>query len=195
MKNSYIKQQGAVLAFSLVMLVLLTLVTASMIQRNKLQVAVANNAKMQTQTFSAVENALALAQNALEAQRYADKTKNRCNSGTGANRVDEQEVLNTGMGSITATVVAAYCIDGYGTLPKEIRCTYTSGNRDAVHACDLLNNAGTYQSATGPISDTACIVEEYTMNLEMTDSISGAKRTIQSKFMVNCSGVVPVPPP
>ena len=192
MKNSHIRQHGAVLAFSLVMLVLLTLVTVSMIQRNKLQVAVANNAKMQTQTFSAVENALALAQNALEAQRYADKTKNRCNSGTGANRIDEQEVLNTGMPTITARVVAVYCINGYGSpLAKEIRCTYTNGNRDGVLACDLLNNAGTYQSATGPISDTACRVEEYTLNLEMIDSISGAKRTIQSKFMVNCSGVVP----
>ncbi len=57
------KQRGAVLAFSLVMLLLLTLAATRMIQQNKQQLEMANNARLVTQEFANAEGLLAEAKN------------------------------------------------------------------------------------------------------------------------------------
>lgn len=54
------RQQGAVLVFSLVSLLLLTLLSVNMIQQNRLQFMMAANAQQQTETFAAAEDLLAL---------------------------------------------------------------------------------------------------------------------------------------
>ena len=60
------KQTGAVLAFSLVMLLLLTLAATRMIQQNKQQLEMANNARLQTQAFADAEATLAYAKNIID---------------------------------------------------------------------------------------------------------------------------------
>ena len=59
MKYILKQQDGAVLAFSLVMLTLLTLAGMSMIQQNKQQLNMAVNAREQTQKFADAEGILA----------------------------------------------------------------------------------------------------------------------------------------
>lgn len=59
-------QRGAVLAFSLVMLLLLTLAATRMIQLNKQQLEMANNARLMTQEFANAEGVLAEAENLVE---------------------------------------------------------------------------------------------------------------------------------
>ena len=65
MKNfNYLKKQhGAVLAFSLVMLLLLTLAGTRMIQQNKQQLEMANSMRLSTQQFANAEGILAEAKN------------------------------------------------------------------------------------------------------------------------------------
>lgn len=60
------KQHGAVLAFCLVMLLLLTLAGTRMIQQNKQQLEMANSARLLTQEFANAEGVLKEAENLLE---------------------------------------------------------------------------------------------------------------------------------
>lgn len=64
--NKLKSQRGAVLAFSLVMLLLLTLAATRMIQQNKQQLEMANSARLLTQEFANAEGMLA------EANRMVD---------------------------------------------------------------------------------------------------------------------------
>lgn len=59
-------QQGAVLAFCLVMLLLLTLAGTRMIQQNKQQLEMANSSRLLTQEFANAEGGLKEAENVLE---------------------------------------------------------------------------------------------------------------------------------
>ncbi len=73
MKFSLRQQRGAVLAFSLVMLTLLTLAGTSMIQQNKQQLSMAVNTREQTQQFANAEAVLAEANNIING--YGDATR------------------------------------------------------------------------------------------------------------------------
>jgi hypothetical protein len=59
-------QRGAVLAFSLVMLLLLTLAATRMIQQNKQQLEMANSVRLLTQEFANAEGLLAEANNMID---------------------------------------------------------------------------------------------------------------------------------
>lgn len=66
MKSSVIKKQhGAVLAFCLVMLLLLTIAGTRMIQQNKQQLEMANSSRLLTQEFANAEGLLAEAKNVI----------------------------------------------------------------------------------------------------------------------------------
>lgn len=66
MKNVNFKNQsGAVLAFSLLMLVLLTLAATRMIQQNKQQLEMAGNVRLITQKFADAEGVLSYAKNTI----------------------------------------------------------------------------------------------------------------------------------
>jgi hypothetical protein len=68
-------QRGAVLAFVLVMLLLLTLTGTRMIQQNKQQLEMANNARLQAQEFANAESKLAQAKNLIGAYPAHDNSK------------------------------------------------------------------------------------------------------------------------
>ena len=63
--HNFKKQRGAVLAFSLVMLLLLTLAGTRMIQQNKQQLQMAGNVRLLTQAFADTEAVLANAKNTI----------------------------------------------------------------------------------------------------------------------------------
>lgn len=72
MQSAIKKQYGAVLAFCLVMLLLLTLAGTRMIQQNKQQLEIANSARLLTQEFANAEGILAEAKNVINYQPAHD---------------------------------------------------------------------------------------------------------------------------
>jgi hypothetical protein len=202
-------QRGAVLAFSLVMLLLLTLVSISMIQQNKVQIGVATNAGQQVKAFATVETALRQAQAVLEPQRYVDKATHHCKSGA-TNSVHPAPHTSgtlTGLSAgITAKIKEAYCIYDYaGGVGTEEQCLYSStGVRNTgpvgpivngvetaptlnnIKACNKLNAAGNWSA--GSPNANACQIEVYTLHVTLADATTGANRTVESKFEIDCSG-------
>jgi len=64
-------QQGAVLVFSLLILLVITVVGVSMVQQNRTQFMMAENTQMQTMNFAEAENLLRRAENHIASRRYA----------------------------------------------------------------------------------------------------------------------------
>ncbi len=225
MKLSPLKNQhGAVLAFSLVMLLLLTLASTSMIQQNKAQISIATNSGEQAKSFASVETALMKTQDKLEELRYVDGTGDvkSCKSGA-TNSVHPvphtSGTLDLNDASISATVQAEYCITNWNMTTKvgsEFQCRYedldvdgnryrTNGVRNIVkgsiiaedliaiphieavpsegeaQACKRLNWAG------GAAGNEACHIEIYTLHVTFNDQVTSAMRTVESKFMIDCS--------
>jgi Tfp pilus assembly protein PilX len=182
MPINVLQQRGAVLAFSLVMLLLLTLVGVSMIQQNKQELGMAGNARQQTQALATAEADMARAEAVIDGLRYTDKANHLCQPTSGENdpnQLDEGDELIAGVSTITGT----YCLLDYLVAASggdEQQCTYTNGERDDTSACDRLSNTGTGTGA-------GCSSEIYTLLTTVTDS-QGSHRTLESKYAVNCRG-------
>lgn len=162
------RQRGAVLVFSLIMLTLLTLVSVSMIQHNKQELAMTGNTLEQTKSLARAETELTQAEQVIDTTRLdpADPANRKCNI-LDANQINENQViLTTATGE--ATVTAVYCL----TASKiQTQCTFTSGVRDDIAACTC--NDGT---------------EIYTVKWVSTaDSNYGSQRTVESNYAVDCS--------
>lgn len=170
-------QRGAVLVFSLIMLLLLTLVSVSMIQQNKQELAMTGNTLEQTKSLARAETDLTKAQQLIDTTRlnpnaspaYSDL---KCNS-LAAKQVNQNQVIVspaiTSGAQGTATVTGVYCL----TDTIETQCTYTGTTRDAIAACVCYKGT-----------------ETYTIKWESAASASnyGAQRTVESKYAVNCAG-------
>ncbi|MEQ1638010.1 MAG: hypothetical protein ABL903_15105 [Methylococcales bacterium] len=153
------KQRGAVLAFSLVMLLLLTLVSISMIRQNKAQINIASNAGQQVKAFATVETALLQTQAILEPMRYVGTAPypaatRHCRAN---NPIDEGDTIAGLPTGVTAVVRGVYCISDYvdpdGAGPRratgnEARCLYTEGARNLVVGSVVAANP----SATPPVA-------------------------------------------
>lgn len=169
---SALAQHGAVLIFSLVMLLLLTLVSVSMIQQNKQELSMTGNTVSQTQALTRAETDLARAQHYIDTTRlnpnstppYSDL---QCNSSPTSQVDQNQVIVNSTYG--TATVTGVYCYSG----GIETQCTYTNGVRDAISACTCFQGT-----------------EIYTIKWQSAANASayGAQRTVESKYAVNCAG-------
>ena len=180
-----LKQRGAVLAFSLVMLLLLTLIGVSMIQQNKQGLGMAGNARQQIQVLASAEAALSNAEAAVDSLRYigSNKGNKKCNS---AQQLNEGDVI-----SAAAKVKEVYCLWDYSDAGgTEQRCFYNNGERDLDNppppdnACIRLNDAG---PGKGKKIADRCPIEIYAIEATVTDS-KGAERTVESKYAVDCTG-------
>ncbi|WP_394754829.1 hypothetical protein [Crenothrix sp.] len=140
MKHTTLKNQhGAVLAFSLVMLVLLTLASVSMIRQNKVQINIATNATQQVSAQASIDIALRQTQAILEALRYVDidgdgfigtdeRNAHHCKSGTTNSIHPIPHTTGTLVGlpaDVTATIQAEHCISNYIDTGNEARCLYS----------------------------------------------------------------------
>lgn len=138
MNFDFKSQGGAVLAFVLVMLLLLTLVGTRAVQQNKQQLDMANNARLQAQEFANAESKLAQAKNLIGAypahNNYYDNTyfdvtsklaitnqKHQCTP-LRTNKPYRQDIMSAGVikddqGNVLqgAYIVEAKCmsLDGY----------------------------------------------------------------------------------
>ncbi len=192
------KQRGAVLAFSLIMLLLLTLVSVSMIQQNKSQIAMTSNSIQQTSAFSTVQSALVNAQSIINQRRYKTIPEDaKCNS---TNQIHENMVLDVGDPNIVARITQVFCLTDYNSANRIgdlNQCLYNNGSRnlnvgtgtpqataESVLACTRLNNAGSTVNRT---KNDLCGSEAYTITINFFDNTSNTSRTLESKYQVNCS--------
>lgn len=72
------QQRGMVLIFTLVLLVLITLTSASQIQQNRLQLMMTAILQQQNQRFADAERALQLAKAYIESQRFFCQRTDEC---------------------------------------------------------------------------------------------------------------------
>jgi len=185
--NNPVKQQGVVLAFVLVMLLLLTTISVNMIQQNQQNLATANNARQQVAVLSTAETTVLGSGAIIELKRYVDgnndgvisaneRALHKCNDTSKASPAGQ---INQGSTIGTSTVIGVYCMWRVGGAEKQ--CPYRGSPLARVATdsdCAALTQAG---SANG------CPVEIYVLEtLSIGDK--GAKRTIQSKYAVDCTG-------
>lgn len=124
--NNIKTQRGAVLAFSLVMLLLLTLAATRMIQQNKQQLEMSNNARLLTQEFANAEGFLANAKSLVNGDTAGSGTmpQHIDPTGTPINNNAHQCVplssykQNIGLAGVvnnSATILSASCLSSSGT--------------------------------------------------------------------------------
>ena len=172
-KTNINHQQGVVLIFSLVMLLLLTLVSVNMIQANQLELAMTANALAQTKELARAETYLAQAEEEIKRRRVATSSNSIplppgwCRSDLVSKWEENIDLENT---NVTATITG-------------ISCRYD-------HTEDVCKvNLPSFP----PNPDTkkpACVCKKgneiYT--IQLTTQIGyGTQRTIESKYSVNCT--------
>ncbi len=184
------KQRGVVLIFTLVMLLLLTLLGVNMIQQNRLQFMMAANSQNQTTKLSSAENILKKAENFIELQRYQDKSTFSCNTpGTPPTykqllpipAISGDITGNLGLPdttSISAEILQTACI----SFGNEIPCTYNNNNPpDDWSSSELLCNQKYIQG-----NATTCPTEVYTIRIIDPDPVTSSQRIIESKYAIRC---------
>lgn len=165
-----VKQRGAVLAFTLVMLLLLTLVGVSMIQQNKQQLMMAGNTQQQNQALANVDKVLSFAESYIDSQRVVAPTL--C-SKLQMTAFDNPTPLPLNIPNVTSKVTETYCFTPGGEV---LRCIHGTDSPDSP-GCDAWDNNRT----------TNCTGEIYTIETTAIDTSSGTQRKIESKYAVDCS--------
>lgn len=172
-----LNQRGAVLIFSLIMLLLLTLVSVTMIQQNKQELTMTGNVLDQTKSFASAETELGLAEKVITTVRTTGAPAltpiNACNGNTTtqANVSATPFFPTSGTSTGNATITAIYCLIG-GTA--ETPCASGVFNDGSSAACTCAGNRGTEVYAIRWVSTAT--------------SNYGSQRILESKYAVNCSG-------
>ncbi|MEN9898098.1 MAG: hypothetical protein RLZZ66_1747 [Pseudomonadota bacterium] len=118
-------QRGAVLVFSLLFLLLLTLATTRMISQNQLQFHIAINQRLQAQELANVENRLILAKQAIDSNYLTQCANTELStpipnindaeilsvSGTGNDCLVTLRVLSGGADSAQRQLISAYFVN------------------------------------------------------------------------------------
>jgi hypothetical protein len=128
-------QRGAVLVFSLLFLLLLTLATTRMISQNQLQFHIAINQRLQAQELANVENRLILAKQAIDSNYLTQCANTELStpipnindaeilsvSGTGNDCLVTLRVLSGGADSAQRQLISAYFVNKHRQLSlKEV---------------------------------------------------------------------------
>jgi Tfp pilus assembly protein PilX len=166
-----VRQHGAVLIFSLIMLLLLTLTSVAIIQQNNQELAMTGNVLDQTKSFASAETELGLAENYINTQRLnaANLVDMTCNRSAASQFIVSATPFFTGTGN--ATITAVYCLTG-GTT--ETQCETGNLNDMTSAACTCADLKGT------EIYDVKWV--------SATSGNYSSQRVLESKFAVNCSG-------
>jgi len=191
------KQRGVVLIFSLVMLLLITLVGVNMIQQNRLQFMMAANAQEQTTIFASAEDVLDLAENYIGGQRYTAwplpnpipspvGTTYTCNKSTPPVPGKFTQLIPgditgsldlsaaTIASGLTASITQTACMSIAGV---ESVCTPDPSESSGWSASELQCNQ----------SDPAkCSTEVYTIRITAPNPTTGSQRIVESKYAVRC---------
>jgi len=188
-------QRGAVLIFSLVMLLLITLVGVNMIQQNRLQFMMAANMQGQTSLFASAENILELAENYIGKKRYLNwplpnpipspvgNTFTCIKTGTKFVQLLPEDITgksslglssDTKNSGVTVAITETACMSIAGV---ESVCTPDASGPNGWSANETQCNQ----------SDPAqCPTEIYTIRVAVPDSSTGGQRIVESRYAVRC---------
>ncbi len=158
------KQNGIAIVFSLVILLVMTLLGVSVVQQNKMQFLMAANTREQTQALSNAENILALAELNVKVQRQnTEDPSSFCFDNAGGeftplftNANNSPVTINLGLANTVATIE---------------NCQHLGNGSLTTTTCENTQAAGS---------------ELYTIRVRYTDD-AGAIRTVESLYAVNCS--------
>jgi hypothetical protein len=187
MMNTPFAQQGVVLVFSLIMLLLITLLGTNMILQNRLQLMMVANSQSQATAFANVEDLLQLSESYIASSRYdpatwplpspiptgfsfvcqkdADLKFTQLQPGDITDRLPlSQAMLNAGA---TVEIKQTACLQ---TGVTEIACTWTGDTTDVCYRSD----------------QSQCPTEIYTLLITALDASTGSQRMIESKYAVRC---------
>ena len=194
------RQQGVALIMTLMFLTLMTLVSASAIQQNNLQLTMAGNTQEQSKSFSRSENFLKLAEKNIEALRWSDArsldpvdvtTNTECKEtevGSGEyGLIEPGTTIATAEGS-TAVIVAWWCEnnpddtddDGFGE-PAE--CFTDDDDCPIIPTSGQAPSPNTFTYNAG---DVGCGTELYTVKVTYIHEQSQAERVVESKYAIRC---------
>ncbi len=117
------KQRGAVLAFSLVMLLLLTITGTRMIQQNKMQLQIVGNARLSAQEFANAESLLVAAKKSIQ-NNYATQCVNTTTA-TAISGVTNALILSvSGALGNTCQITIQVTSEGKWSAARKIKNTY-----------------------------------------------------------------------
>jgi Tfp pilus assembly protein PilX len=200
--NRPCQQQGAMLIFSLLLLLVITLVGVTMIQQNRTQFMMTENTQSQALNFASAENVLALAENYIAGQRYATwplGSTSACVDNTGAakacstynckapNGVFTQLMpgaLNGGTVINVATntnveITKTVCIGASNVGLQYVNCSQTGQT-----FCNYVSNVAN-PSAPSNLSNNPCHTEMYSIRARVLDSFNNI-REVTSNYAVRC---------
>jgi hypothetical protein len=164
------RQSGVVLAFSLVMLLLISLASMSMLQENSNQIRMINNLSAQNQTFADVEFALDQAETQIRSVRVSPAADATC---VNPNQLSVGDTIT----GTTAQITATYCV--YNN--REYQCTGDT-YAPAYNQDDPAENV----IACTRLATAQCPTEVYKFNIAASNSATSSTRAIKSKFAVGC---------
>lgn len=187
------KQTGAVLVFSLLILLVVTLLGVNMVQKNRTQFLMVANAQQQSDAFASAEDVLLLVETYIDTQRYTtfpivNPNDPYPNAGYTCNKTaDDPPKLNQlKPADITNQLGLANAFVASGVV---VTITKTSCLTAGIEVECQLNEAGTAwkddEINCNQITPTFCPTEIYDINVTVTNA-EGSRREIESKYAVRC---------
>ncbi len=194
MKPNRAAQQGVVLVFSLLMLLLITLVGVNMLEQNRLQFMMAANAQMQTDDFANAEGVLKLAEEYIASQRYsvwplADPVPDpvgdtyTCNKTVDVPPRFDQLIPQsiTGNLSLSTAEAAITTVDITSTSCMIIGAVEIECEPDSNEA----SGWSTDETQCNQSDPAQCATEIYTIVVSVSNT-NGSNRVIESRYAIRC---------
>lgn len=158
------KQSGIALVFSLIILLVMTLLGVSIVQQNKMQFLMTANTREQTQALSSAENILALAELNVKMQRQnTEDPSSFC--------YDNADGEFTPLYTSASNSPVAINLNIANVVATIQDCRHLGNGSLVTTTCDDTHAAGS---------------ELYTIRVQFSDD-AGAVRTVESLYAVNCS--------
>jgi Tfp pilus assembly protein PilX len=167
------KQHGAVLIFSLIMLLLMSLLGINAMQQNRLQFLMSSNSQLQTNTLSQAENLLVIA------EKYLDDERHEVQDGDDDVDVEDNKIIGKCAKNDDGKF-ELFTVPQNITNPLPITGEMKAASEISVLDCECLATNAACQT-----SFTACLSEIYTVEVKLTGT-DGTKRTVESKYAVQC---------
>jgi len=197
------QQAGVVLVFSLLILLLVTLLGVNMVQQNRVQFLMAANAQQQSTTFSDAEDVLRLAEAYIDQTRYEVwpfvnasvpyPDPNYTCKKDAAGKLDQFKPNTFLVNNLVNKInLAQGLIDAGSTVfIKQTYCFKSDEKKEFLCKTDSATTSGWATTAAEPLSycgkytPTNCHTEIYALLVTIVDD-SGSKREIEAKYGVRC---------
>jgi len=199
------KQSGVILVFSLLMLLLISLLGVNMVEQNRVQFLMAGNSQQQSIDFSTAENVLRLVEDYIDTTRYevwpfvpppppppnypdvAYTCKTNTETPPRLDQIKPNDPFDD-TDNINDLIDLSDEALALGVIAKitKTSCLKTGGVEQECKA-DKNESSGwdVDESNCNQITVTQCPTEIYTINIKVTNK-TGSKKVIESRYAVRC---------